>query len=197
MVSHHITVPRKLNANYSLLGRLIRRSVRDSHFAEGILILTIALLCIGLVVSFYIMWAFIQPIVEADSTGQTAIYYFIAQVGSFLLLVLTAFLGLKPGVEITVDEQCLHINQGKERLLLLQSEIEQVEIITSLQYHQHYRKYENTRAFFSRLTDRLMLLTTEHGPVILGVSDEDQATLLEALRSSASAETTTSFEFVA
>ena len=197
MVSHHTTVSKNLNANYSILGRLIRRSVKDTHFAEGILILTIALLSISLVVSFYIGWAFAQPFIEADATGQTAIYYFLAQVVSFSLLFLGVFLGFKPKLEVTMDHQCVQIKQGSRRLLLLTTEIDRTEIISSTEYYQHYSKYANTRAFYNRLPEELLLLETENGPVILGVSIEDQATLQEALRSSASAETNVTFEFVA
>ena len=197
MVSRHVSVPKKLNANYSILGRIIRRSVQDTHYAEGILILTIALLCISIVVAFYIAWAFVQPFVEADATGQTAVYYFLAQIASFILLFTAAFLGFKPKLEITIEPHCLHIKQGDHRLLLLNSEIQSTQVISALQYHQHYRKYSSTKAFYNRLSDHLLLLETENGPIILGVSEEDQATLLETLRSSASAETNTVFEFVA
>lgn len=197
MVSHHVTVPRQLNANYSLLGRLIRRSVKDLHYAEGILILTIALISIGMVVSFYVAWAFIEPLLATDATGQLAESYALAQFGSVVFLILVAFIGFKPTLEITVEDYCIHINQGSQRLLLLTSEVLQAEIITATQFHQHYRKYINTRAFYNRLNDQLLLLETENGPVILGVSEEDQATLLDALRSSASAEDKVLFEFVA
>ena len=148
-------------------------------------------------VAFYIAWAFVQPFVEADATGQTAVYYFLAQIGSFVSLFTAAFLGFKPKLEITIDPHCLHIKQGDHKLLLLNSEVQSTQVISALQYHQHYRKYSRTKSFYNRLSDHLLLLETENGPVILGVSEEDQATLLETLRSSASTKTNTVFEFVA
>lgn len=197
MVSHRISRSRNLNANYSVLGRLIRRSVKDAHYAEGILILTIALLCISMVVFFYIGWAFVEPIITADTSGQAAAYYFFGQLGSFLLLFFVALLGFKPGLEIDVDAHCLHIKQGKQRMLVLFNEIQHADSISAKEFHQHYRKYINTRAFYNRLSGNLLLLDTDNGPVILGLSEEDQATLRGALRSSASQENKLSFEFVA
>lgn len=197
MVSHRISLSQNLNANYSILGRLIRRAVRDTHYAEGILILTIALLSISMIVFFYIGWAFVEPIITADESGQAAAYYFFGQLGSFVMLFMVALLGFKPGLKIAIEDHCLHIKQGQKRLIVLYSEVHQAEHISSTEYHQHYRKYLNTRAFYNRLSDNLLLLNTESGPVILGLSEEDQATLLGALRSSATQENKLSFEFVA
>ena len=197
MVARHVTVPKRLDANYSLLGRLIRRSVNDYHYAEGILILSIAMISIVMVVLFYVAWAFVEPALATDSTGQLAEYYAMAQFGSAVFLVLIAFIGFKPKLEITIEDYCIHIKHGSQKLVLLTSEVLQTEIISASQFHKHYRKYVNTRAFYNRLNDHLLLLDTTNGPVILGLSEEHQATLLSALRSSASTESNTIFEFVA
>ena len=196
-MSHSFTVPHRLNANYSLLGRIIRRSVKDAHVAEGVLILTIALLAILTVVGFYIAWAFVQPIVESDTTGTTALIFFLSQAGSLLLFLLISFAGIKPSIKIVFQDQFLQIEQGSHNLLLLVSEIESAEFISAIQFHRHYRKYLSTRSFFNQLPDTLLLLNTARGPIVLGIREEDQATLLDALRSSASENTQKSLAFVA
>ena len=179
-----------------MLGRVIRRSVRDQHFAEGLLILSIAILLIVMVVSFYVAWAFVQPIVETDPSGQSAIYYYLSQISAFSFLFLVAILGFKPSLKVSLQDGCLHIKQGKLKLLLLESEIVSAEPITALRFHRHYRKYAKTMAFFNRLSDRLLLLNTTKGPVILGLPERDQATLLRTLRSPATTENEISLEFV-
>ena len=197
MVPHHSTASRTFNANYSILGRIIRRSVRDAHYAEGILILTIALIFISLIVFFYIGWAFAEPIIAADTSGRYEVYYFLAQIGSFGLLSMLTLIGLKPKLEVSLDNQSIHIKQGRKQLFLLTSDILRVDVISAKQFHQHYRKYVNTKAFYTRLSSPLLLMETANEPVILGVSEDEQATLLEAIRSSASTENNLSLEFVA
>ena len=182
----------QFDANYSLLGRLIYRKVNDRTYSEGLLVLSVALLLIVLVAGFYIAWAFVKPVVEADLSGRSEFIYFAVQAGTFGLLFVLTLVGRKPALSVSLNGDRLDIQQGERSLTLSIDRIDSVSQISSTLFHRHYRKYRKTEAFYGRLSDQLLLISTQGSPVILGLDMKDQATLLRALRSSATQQHTMS-----
>ncbi len=178
-----------------MLGRWINHYVKDRDRAEGILILGVALTSILLIVGFYIGWVIVQPAAEADPTGATALAYFAAQLITVVVFLLVTVIGFKPALTVTVEDHSLLITQGKKKRHIALSVITSVSTITPLQFHRHYRKYRDTQSFFNKIEGDLLLLTTAEGPIVIGLNQQDLATLLSSLRSSASLERTDSVAY--
>lgn len=168
---------------YSVLGRLIKKRVKDVHYAEGIYIFSFATLLIGLIIFNYLGWALIQPALASANGEQVAVAFWIAQTALAALFVLFCVIGFKPATQITVDTASgLSIKQGKTQLNIRHSDIESVTSLSALRFHRHYRKYQNTRIFFGRLPRLVMLISTSEFPIVLGLSPEDHRELLTHLQ---------------
>ena len=183
-LSLSFTIRRRFHIGHSLLARQIRNRVSDEHYAEGIFILALSMLGIGLVVLFYLAWAGLEPLFIANPENTTSLTtsFFLGQVGAGLLFFLICLLGYKPGVDISLSDEQLVIEQGKTVRRIPVRAIRNVSSISALQYHRHYRKYQNTQSFFVRLPAVLLLLTTDTGPVVLGTLPEQQQELVSLLQ---------------
>jgi hypothetical protein len=146
------------------LGRAIRRRLEDDERAEGVYILCVAFLLIGLVLLFYLAWALYEP---ALVTGSGAKLFAGTQLATGGLVFLTCFLGHKPALRITLSPDAVALEHGKRSVCLPRHSIHTVTTVTALEFHRHYRKYSQTRVFINNLKAPLVLLKTEEGPVVL------------------------------
>ena len=178
-------IPRRFDPRCSLLGRGLRRLVRDPLRAEAYFVLALAGLALGWLLAQYAANALIQPRLNGPA-NPAALRFWAVQGGLLLFLVFTCAVGVAPATVVTCTPSGgLRLRQGRRRLALERAEIEAVKNITPLRYHRHERRYAATQAFVGRLRHDLLLLRTAHGPVVLGLALEDQAALrrhLEAAR---------------
>ena len=173
-------VPGRFHPGYSWLGRYLRRRVRDELYAEGLYILLISLIGVGLMLLFFLGWAGLQLVLAArpDEAERLVRLYFAGQVGASLLFFVTCFMGFKPALNLRISGRRTRIRQGARECVLPLHRIRRISPASALQFHRHYRKYEGTRSFFVRLPNPLLCLDTDTGPVFLGLPQEDHPALM-------------------
>ncbi len=184
-MSLSLIVQRRFHAGYSLLGCLIRKRVSDEHYAEGIFILALSMIGVGLVLFFYLGWAVVQTAIQAfpERAEDLIFMYLMGQVAASILFFATCLFGFKPAVKVTVTGRQIDIRQGRRRHVVSLDNIQSISSISALLFHQHYRRYKNTKGFYGRLPAELLLIETDSDPVVLGLSFEGQKTLTSRLES--------------
>ncbi len=182
-MSHTYLVKSRFHIGYSLLGRQIRRRISDGHYAEGLFIIAFAVFLVGLVIFNYLGWGFIQPLLAGPSAESVMLFFWGGQVGLTLIFFLTCMFGFKPALEVMVDAgKQLKIKQGSNTLNIPLHTIRAATQIPALRFHRHYRKYLETRSFFVQIPSSPVLLTTDGGPVVLGLPQHEQVELLQQLQ---------------
>ncbi len=155
----------------------------DMHYAEGVFILAFTALSIALILVNYLGWAFLQPLLTDASATSIKLYFALSQIGLFLLFAAFCMAGFKPALLVSFDSSLgLTIEQGDQSLHLPLHRIHSAAQISALRFHRHHRKYKKTRAFFVRLPEFLLTISTDHGPVVLGLNECDQQELLTHLQ---------------
>ncbi len=155
----------------------------DMHYAEGVFILAFTALSIALILVNYLGWAFLQPLLADASAESLKLYFAPSQLGLFLRFAAFCMVGYKPALLVTFDANLgLTIEQGEQTLHLPLHRIHSANQISALRFHQHHRKYKKTRAFFVTLPESLLVLSTDHGPIVLGLNESDQQELLTHLQ---------------
>ena len=182
-LSLSFVVSHRFHAGYSLLGRLIRRRVNDEHYAEGIYILALAMIGVGLVLLFFLAWSVFRGVVapELAQFNEFVYIYSFSQLGAGLLFFLTCLWGRKPALEVELTADQLTVSQGEDWLSIPRRHIQKISCISALEFHRHYRTYAETRSFFVRIPSHLLLLSTDAGPVVLGMPVDDQKILKDHL----------------
>lgn len=160
-------IPRSFYPPASPLGRLVGRWAQDARQAESFYFVAAAfVLCVGSLLS---QWGWV-----AFGTGEEATpWFFVTQVAGGLLLGAGCLLGWKHTVDVTAERRELHVRKGEDATSIRYEHIHAVERISADAYHRHWRRYAATRAFVNRLPAELLLLRTEGGPLILGLSPSD------------------------
>lgn len=161
-------IPPCFHPGWSLLGYTLRRATGDRRRAEAFHLVILTGLALLLLLAHYLVWA-----LAADSLS--ALARWSAEGGALAFVLMTCVWGRKPGATITCAANELHVEQGRRTMTLAYDEIEAVEVISSLRFHRHERRYTATRAFFDRLDENLLLLKTARGPVVVGLAPEDHA----------------------
>lgn len=166
-----------------MLGRLIRQRMEDMHYAEGVFILAFTALAIAVTLANYLGWALLQPLLTGPGAEDLQLYFALGQLSLAGLFALFCMLGFKPALFVTFDPTLgLTIEQGDKTLHLPPQSIQATSQISALRFHQHYRKYKKTASYFVRLPESLLLLTTDQGPVVLGLNTADQQELMDQLQ---------------
>ncbi len=182
-MSHTYFIKRRFHVGYSFLGRFLRRRIPDTYHAEGVFIVVFALLFIGLVLANYLGWALVEPVITSNPDGPITDAFWISQILTALTFFFLSAYGFKPALKISIDEGFdLAISQGKTSMRLPLAEIKAVTMISALRYHQHYRKYRETRAFYGKIPQTLLLIKTADGPILLGLDETSQQELLQLLQ---------------
>lgn len=178
-------IPRRFHPGYSLLGRWLRRATGDARQAEALLIVALAGLLLLLAGGQTLAWTFLQDTLKAAPRSPEATAFWLAQFGMALGYVLFGLLGFQPPITITCTPSKLTLRQGARTLVLPYHAITSAVLVSALHFHRHWRRYAATHVFVNRIPDSLLLLRTTSGPVVLGLSAEDQAALLEHLEAQA------------
>lgn len=180
-----LSIPRRFHTGYSLLGHAVRKRIDDKLQAEGMYILILAAILICVVLTFYLGWALLQPIIQ---TEQHAFMFACAQVAVAVFIFLTCIWGYKPAMHIECAAEEIVIKQGDVSHRIYAGSVRSIANLSALDFHRHYRKYSQTLFFSNRTSDPLMLIWTESGPVVLGLPEQEWETVHLALRGPASYE---------
>lgn len=182
-MSNTYHIQRRFHIGYSILGRQIRRRISDVHYAEGVFIMAFAALFICLVIANYLGWAVLQSMNAGAPDEAAAIMYWIGQVILTLLFFTFCVFGFKPAVHVSFDSQKgLSIKQGAVQEDIPLQSIRAVSHVSALRFHRHHRKYRTTKAFFVKLPASLTLVSTDNGPVLLGLSEDENQELITLLQ---------------
>ncbi len=182
-MSYTYHIQRRFHIGYSILGRQIRQRIADEHYAEGVFIIAFAALFICLVITNYLGWAILQSMYAGAPDEAGAITYWIGQVILAFLFLAFCVVGFKPAVHVSFDPQKgLSIKQGRKQADISLQNIRAASRISALRFHRHHRKYSETQAFFVKLPLSLTLLSTDDGPVLLGLSEEENQELITLLQ---------------
>lgn len=173
--------PPSYHPSHSLLGRSLRRWTGDRLRGEAVFVVVLTGLTLVLLMTHYLGWALLSPLFSTNPVWQT--YFWIAQGASVLLLGGAGLIGFRPAVQVRCLPEVLHLTQGDRTRSVPHEAIYDVDIISARQYHRHYRRYTATDIFISHLPDRVLLVRTAQGPIVLALSDPDaQASLLDLLK---------------
>lgn len=155
--------------------------MRDARRAEALYIVTLAFVLLGLLLAQYTAWAFLKAPILAAPRGSLAVAFWLAQVGSVLLVVLGGAFGFKPALYVRCSPTELFLRQGGRTLHLALEDIWEATCLPSETVHRHHLRYAATRVFASWYGPTILLLKTAQGPVVLGLGESDAHTLLACL----------------
>ena len=159
----HLTAPAALHPASSLLGRFVRRWSADTRQAESRYIVA-AVLLLG-TAALIGQWAW----VIWGGEGADALAYFAAQAIGGVAVCTFCLLGWRRPIHVHADREGLVVQRGVEGVTLAFDAIQSTKRISTDAYYRHWRRYAATRSFVNRPEDELLLLTTDHGPVVLGL----------------------------
>lgn len=162
----------RLHLAYSLLGRLLRLLVKDPRRAESLYIVFAAFLVTGWGLLQFFLWI-TAPTLFLSLPALT--------LAGWGLLLVSCGIGFQPAVQVRLADNKLFINRAAHTLNLCLSRITNVEQVSDLVFHQHYRRYRRTQTFVNRIPKTVLLLHTPDGPVALGLTADDQQDLLNRL----------------
>ncbi len=173
--------PRSYHPSHSLLGRAVRAWVDDPLRSEALFIVIFTGLTLAVLMSHYLGWALLKPLLTARSSWQ--ILFWGGQVLSVFALIGIGLVGLRPAVRVRCGPNAVMLTQGNQSCTLHNATIREIDCISARRYHRHYRRYAATQVFASTLPDEVILLRTSDGPVIVALPDpEAQAALFDHLK---------------
>ena len=177
--------PRSYHPSHSLLGRAVRAWAGDRLRGEALFIVVFTGLTLALLMSHYLGWALLKPVLTANPSWQAL--FWGGQVASVLALIGIGLVGFRPAVRVQCRPNAVLLTQGNQSCTLPHASIGKIERVSARRYHRHYRRYAATQVFVSTLPDEVILFRTEDGPVIVGLSDpEAQTSLIDHLESARS-----------
>jgi hypothetical protein len=177
-------IPRRFSASRSILGRIIRRRIRDPRQAESTYIVAVvALVCFGAMLRIAAR-VILQDAIRADPTGNVAVLFFAAEVAAILVFVVIGLVGFTEPILVELSDN-MRITRGSDTLTIDRSAVGVREISREL-YHTHYRRFSATRSFVASNREPHLLLieaygvTGSEGPVVLELDSPSRATFLRA-----------------
>jgi len=170
--------PRTFDPRYSLLGRAFWAWTGDRLRGEALYVVATTGLALVLLMTHYLGWALLQPVLTSPPSGQTL--FWAGQLVSVLAWAGLGLVGVRPAVTVTCTSAGLELEQGRRSREISYDALEAVETVTATTYHRHYRRYAATAVFVGALQDELLLLRTDRGPVAVGLADPDDQAALQA-----------------
>jgi hypothetical protein len=135
-------------------------------------------LALALLMSHYLGWALLQPTLAGTPSGQ--MLFWAGQLASALAWAGLGLVGVRPAVTVHCTSAGLEFEQGGRCRQVPYDALEAVETVSATTYHRHYRRYAATAVFLGALEDEVLLLQTDRGPVVVGLSDPDDQAALQA-----------------
>ena len=180
--SRTFNIGRTFNPQYSVLGKLIRKRVAGEWKAGSYYILTFIGLILLAVVGQQLAWAFVEETITSNPLGPTAVVFWFSQVAAFGLLIVGALVGFSDEISIEVHRDNLLIRRNNEIALELGlNNSVVVELIEPVQFHRQIRRAEGVHVFANKVTDPVLLLTTDDVRLALGLIPEDRERLLASI----------------
>ena len=180
-------IPRRFHPGHSLLGCGLRRLTGDVRRAEALLVVALVGGLLVLVGSQALAWTLLQAPLTQDPRGPVAIAFWGGQAAALAVYVLVGWIGFQPAITVRCMANGLILRQGRRALEIPYQAIDAAETVDALAFHRHWSRYAATHVFANRLPDRLLLLRTTSGPVVLGFSPSDQQALVAHLERQAEA----------
>ena len=172
--------PRSYHPSYSLLGRAVRAWVGDRLRGEALYIVALTGLTLIVLMSHYLGWALLKPVLTANPSWQAV--FWGGQIASVLALIGIGLVGFRPPVCVDCRSDAVSLTQGDQSCTIPYASIDEIECVSALRYHRHYRRYAATEVFVSTLPDEVVLLRSKDGPVVVALSDpKAQNALVEHL----------------
>ena len=169
--------PSSFDPSYSLLGRAFRYGTGDRLRGEALYIVALTGLAVVLLMTHYLGWALLQPILTQNPSWQ--MLFWAGQLASGVVWGIVGLVGIRPSVTVSCNTSTVRFHQGGRTYTVPYDGLDRVASISATTYHRHYRRYAATKVFVSQVPDELLLLRTPHGPVVVGLPDADDR---EALR---------------
>lgn len=160
------------------MGRAFRAWTDDRLQGEALYIVTLTGVALLLVMSHYLGWALLRPVLSASASWQ--VLFWTGQVASVLLWVGIGLVGRRPAVTVQCTPTTLEVEQGARARTIRYEAVDSIAKISARQYHRHYRRYAATQVFAGSLADEVLLLRTAQGPVVIALPESDEQ---ESLRS--------------
>lgn len=180
--------PPRFHPGYSLLGRWLRRRTGDARYAEALHVLLLTGFALALLFLHFLGDALLDT--QGAAQPSTWWIYGISMAGLVGLGLATGVVGFRSGLTVTCTVDALQIAQGPRTLTLPYAALASVRRVTARRFHRHERRYAATRAFLGVLQDEVLLLrTSDAGPVVIGLP-EDELDALQAHLETAACETT-------
>ncbi len=165
--------------SYSLLGRALRRWTRDRLRGEALFLVALTGLALVLLMTHYLGWALLQSYLAEQPTRQ--LVFWGGQLASGVLWGGIGLVGFRPGVTATCTSNTLTLEQSGRTRTVPYDSIDETRVISATRYHRHYRRYAATSVFVGRLADDVLLLRTERGPVVVGLTPAEAHEELQRL----------------
>lgn len=167
LVTRRFRSPRCYDPSHSLLGRAFRRWTRDRLRGEALFLVALTALALLLLMVHYLGWALLHSYF-AEQPSRQALFW-VGQLAMAGVWGGVGLLGFRPAVTATCTAKALRLEQGHRTRTIPYDAIEEASVIPAPRYHQHYRRYAVTSIFIGRLSDVVLLLRTERGPVVVGL----------------------------
>lgn len=162
--------PRSYDPVYSLLGRSVRAWVDDDLRGEALFIVVLTLFAVALLMSQYLGWALLKPILSEQPNWQ--LVFWGGQVTSILVLTGVGLVGFRPPIRVECATDGIRLEQGDRSCTLARTDVQEVDNLSPTEYHRHYRRYAKTQAFVTARPEVLLLFQNDRGPIIIELPDE-------------------------
>lgn len=154
--------------SHSLLGRAFRRWTGDRLRGEALFVVALTALALFVLMTHYLSWALLQSYLTAEPSRQ--VIFWLGQLVSAAVWGGVGLVGFRPGVTATCASGALRLEQGGRTRTVPYDAVEEARVISATRYHRHYRRYAATAVFAARLAETVLLLRTEGGPVVVGLT---------------------------
>lgn len=169
-MTHTFEAPRSYDPAYSLLGRFVRARVGDPLRAEALFIVALTLLAVALLMSHYLGWALLKPVLSGQSNWQ--LVFWGGQVTSVLVLAAVGLVGFRPAVRVECTTNGIGLKQGDRSRMLARTDVQEAANLSATEYHRHYRRFTRTQAFVTARPEVLLRLHTNRGPIVIELPNE-------------------------
>lgn len=144
----------------------MQRRTPDRRAGESTYIVAATTLAAVLLVSQFLTWAYLHPLVAPGS-------FLAAQLVAAAAYAGVALIGRQPAQHVHVTDRGLRMERGAATLAVPYSEIRHVSTISAAAYYGHFARFAATQAFVNRMHGTLLMLDVASRPVILGLDPAD------------------------
>ena len=156
---------------------MLRQWIPDRQQAEAVYLVVFPSLTLLLVLAQYVVWTWVDPVMEADVTRPATLRFLAAQVLGAATLLLLGVVGFVPAVRVTVQDSRIVLHQGRRSCAVSLDQIRSYVIVAADRYHREYRPYEAIDAYISRMPSEIIMLDTAQAQIAIGLRSTDRLSL--------------------